>query len=48
MLRRLLAGRLLFTPREDENGQYYEFAGQRSISQLLSGVVLPKVWWPHI
>ena len=47
MLRRLLVGRLAFTPRVDENGQYYEFAGQRSISQLLSGVVLPKVWWPQ-
>lgn len=47
ILKRLLVGRLVFTPREDENGQYYESAGQGSISELLSGVVLPKVWWPQ-
>jgi hypothetical protein len=47
ILRRLLLGRLVFTPREDEDGCYYEFAGQGSISTLLAGVVLPKVWWPQ-
>jgi site-specific DNA recombinase len=47
ILRRLLVGRLLFTPKEDEKGRYYEFAGQGSISELLSGVVLPKGWWPQ-
>jgi site-specific DNA recombinase len=47
MLRRLLVGRLVFTPREDEKGRYYEFAGQGAISTLLAGVVLPKVWWPQ-
>ena len=47
ILRRLLVGRLVFTPREDEKGRYYEFAGQGSISNLLAGVVLPKVWWPR-
>ncbi len=47
ILRRLLVGRLVFTPREDENGRYYEFAGQGSISELVCGVVLPKVWWPQ-
>jgi hypothetical protein len=47
ILRRLLVGRLLFTPKEDEKGRYYEFAGQGSVSELLSGVVLPKVWWPQ-
>ncbi len=29
--RRLLVGRPVFTPREDENGRYYEFTGQGSI-----------------
>ena len=47
ILRRLLVGRLVFTPREDEKGRHYEFAGQGSISNLLAGVVLPKVWWPQ-
>ena len=47
ILRRLLVGRLVFTPREDEAGRYYEFAGKGSISEVLSGVVLPKGWWPQ-
>lgn len=47
ILRRLLVGRLVFTPRGDEKGRYYEFAGQGAISNLLAGVVLPKVWWPQ-
>ena len=47
LLRNLLVGRLVFTPREDVNGRYYEFVGQGSISELLTGVVLPKVWWPQ-
>jgi len=42
ILRRLLVGRLLFTPKEDEKGRYYEFAGQGSVSELLSGVVLTE------
>jgi site-specific DNA recombinase len=47
ILRRLLVGRLVFTPKQDETGRYYEFAGQGSISELISGVVLPKGWWPQ-
>jgi hypothetical protein len=37
----------VFTPREDEGGRYYEFVGQGSISAIVRGVVLPKVWWPQ-
>jgi len=47
ILRKLLVGRLVFTPREDEEGKYYEFAGKGSISEVITGVVLPKVWWPQ-
>lgn len=47
ILRRLLVGRLVFTPREDANGRYYEFVGQGSISEVVSGVVLPEGWWPQ-
>jgi len=43
----LLVGRLIFTPKEDTNGRYYEFPGKGSISELLTGVVLPKGWWPQ-
>src|SRR5262249_52203562 len=28
-------------------GKYYEFAGKGSISEVITGVVLPKVWWPQ-
>src|SRR5262249_6306424 len=47
ILRKLLVRRLVFTPREDEEGKYYEFAGKGAISEVITGVVLPKVWWPQ-
>ncbi len=47
ILRKLLTGRLVFTSREDANGPYYEFVGKGSISEIVSGVVLPKDWWPQ-
>jgi len=43
----VLIGRFAFTPREGEDGRFSEFAGQVSISTLLTGMVLPKVWWPQ-
>ena len=43
----LLVGRLVFTPRKDETGRYYEFVGQGSISEVVCGAVLPKEWWPQ-
>jgi len=47
ILRRLLVGRLVFTPKKDETGRYYEFVGQGSISEVVCGAVLPKEWWPQ-
>ena len=42
-----MVGRLVFTPRKDETGRYYEFVGQGSISEIVCGAVLPKEWWPQ-
>src|SRR5262249_27506289 len=47
ILRRLLVGRLVFTPKQDGIGRYYEFVGQGSISEVGCGAVLPKEWWPQ-
>lgn len=38
-LRRLIPERLEFTPREDEQGRYYEFNGVGTIEPVISGVV---------
>lgn len=47
ILRRLLIGRLVFTPREHETGRYSELAGKGSLPGVLLGgvVTLPTVWW---
>ncbi|MFQ5803603.1 MAG: recombinase family protein [Candidatus Methylomirabilales bacterium] len=42
VLRKLLAGRLVFTPRQHEDGRYYEFTGEGVVEPLLAGAVLPK------
>jgi len=42
MLRTLLEGRLVFTPRQNAAARVYEFSGQAALGRLLSGVVLPK------
>lgn len=47
ILRQLLVGRLVFTPKRDETGRYCEFVGQGSISDFVCGAVLPKEWWRH-
>jgi hypothetical protein len=39
ILRELLVGKLVFTPREDARGRYYEFTGQGTLSELLAGVI---------
>jgi hypothetical protein len=39
LLRKLLAGRVMYTPHHDEDGGFYEFAGQASWGKLLTGVV---------
>jgi hypothetical protein len=47
LLRKLLAGRVLYTPHEDDEGGFYEFAGQASWGQLLTGVVGQFRWCPR-
>ena len=39
ILREVLVGRLIFTPRIDGSTRYYEFAGQATLSGLLAGIV---------
>lgn len=39
LLRRILAGSITFTAREDERGQYYEFVGQATFGAVLAGFV---------
>ena len=46
ILRRLLVGRLVFTPREDEKGRYYEFAGQNRKSTRLNSSHIQKSRMP--
>ena len=43
ILREVLVGRLIFTPRVDGSGRYYEFTGQATLSGLLAGVVSPDM-----
>jgi hypothetical protein len=40
-LRALLAGRLIFTPRERDGARFYEFEGPGSVSKIISGLALP-------
>ena len=40
LLRTLLVGRFVFTPRRDETGAYYEFSGRASYGKLLAGLVV--------
>ena len=39
ILRRLIEGRLLFTPRETPEGRFYEITGKASYGRLLGGLV---------
>jgi hypothetical protein len=47
LLRKLLAGRVMYTPHHDEEGGFYEFAGQASWGKLLTGVVGQLRWCPR-
>jgi hypothetical protein len=38
----LLAGRLVFTPRECADGRFYEFEGPGTISKVIAGIALPR------
>jgi hypothetical protein len=47
ILRRLLVGRLVFTPKTDATGTYYEFTGEATYGKLLAGVAGSKGWCPR-
>jgi hypothetical protein len=40
-LRALLAGRLVFTPREESGERFYEFTGPATLGKVFAGLVLP-------
>ena len=42
ILRKLVVGRLVFTPLADAEGRYYEFAGQGALDKLLAGIIRPS------
>jgi hypothetical protein len=43
LLRKLIEGRLVFTPGEDAEGEYYSFEGKGRLMPVLQGIVgLPK------
>ena len=45
ILTKLLADRLVFMPRAEEDG--YEFSGEAQLGKLMQGIVLPQVWRPQ-
>jgi len=45
ILRKFLIGKLVFTPKQDENGKWYYDHGQGTQGRLLQGAsLLPKTW----
>jgi hypothetical protein len=46
-LRPLLQERLVFTPREDATGRYYEITGVGTVTPVLAGLVDTKAWCPR-
>jgi len=42
ILQKLLVGRFAFTPGEDLEGRFYEFAGQGALDKLLTGIIRPS------
>ena len=42
ILRKLMVGRLTFTPREESGARWYEFAGVGTLGNLINGLALPK------
>lgn len=43
MVRKVVGGRLVFTPKTDAGKQYYEFRGQGNLGRLLeAAALLPK------
>ena len=45
LLRKLLVGRLIYTPHRDEAGGYYAFTGTASFGRLLSGTTAGQLRW---
>lgn len=43
ILRKLLVGRLVFSPETNETGRFYRFTGQATLGRLLAGEVLSKL-----
>ena len=39
----LLAGRLVFTPQDDDAGRFYAFEGPGTVSKIITGLALPNV-----
>ena len=46
LLRTVLAGKISFGPREDEQGPYYQFLGRATIGTVLAGFVPHTVMFP--
>jgi hypothetical protein len=44
ILKRLLLGKLVFMPREDEKGRYYEFTGKGTLAEILDEIACTKGW----
>src|SRR5262245_10308168 len=47
LLRKLLTGRLIYTPHEATTGNFYELTGQASYGKLLSGIAGQLRWCPR-
>ena len=47
LLRRILADKISFTPREDDQGPYYEFVGHATFGAVLAGFVPNSVISPE-
>jgi len=47
MLQRLVEGRIVMQPQEDEDGRYYEFSGVGTVLPLISGVLPHKLASPR-
>ena len=43
LLTKLLKGRLVFEPKEDAEGRYYEFSGEGALTTLVGASISPEV-----
>jgi hypothetical protein len=42
ILKKLLLGKLVFTPKTNETGRFYEFAGKGTLTEILAGTTCTK------